>query len=60
MATQFNVRLDPVTVELVKQLRELLAVSNTDVIKLAVRVLARNELGGKKPEKKSAQPLDNR
>jgi hypothetical protein len=47
---QFNVRLDPVTLRTIEALQEELQISQADVVRLAVRALAREEL--KNPPKK--------
>ena len=43
-SVQFNVRLQPTTVQLVNQLKVALGVSQADVVRLAVRRMARQEL----------------
>jgi Arc/MetJ-type ribon-helix-helix transcriptional regulator len=57
MTEQFNVRLDPHTLATIRWLTAELKVSQVDVIRLAVRALARQELASEseKPEKKTAR-----
>lgn len=52
MKSQFNCRLDPGTLDTLNTLCRELGVSQADVVRLAVRLLARRELP-KKPSRKT-------